>query len=52
MNVNDRSTEKVLGVDIGDRCCKTGLDCWKAGEVGESAGVVGKRVGREDLLGF
>ena len=49
MDVDDRGAEEVLGVDFGNRCCETSLDGWKTAKVREIAGVVGKRVGTEDL---
>lgn len=52
VDVDDRCAEEMLGVDIGNRCCKAALDGWKTVEVGEITGVVGEGVGREDLLRF
>lgn len=50
VDVDDGGAEEVLGVDVGNRCCEGDLDCWKAVEIGEIAGVVGGGAGREDLF--
>lgn len=50
VDVDDRCAKEMLGVDVGDRCCETGLDCRKADKIGEVPGVIGRDVGREDLL--
>lgn len=49
MDIDKGGAEEVLAVDVRDGCCKSGLDCWQAGKVGERAGVVGEGVGGEDL---
>ena len=51
-NVNQRGAEKMLGINPGNRCRKTALDCFKAREVGEGTGIVRDGVRGKDLLLF
>ena len=39
----------MLGINAGNRCRKTGLDRFKACEVGEGTGIVRDSVRGEDL---